>query len=335
MTASAANEHAGVPAGAVAEHAEVLAGAANERAAVPAGATTEHSVVPADAAAEHAVVALDTLVDGVHFPNDTPARDVGYRALAVNLSDLAAMGATPTEAVAVVSIPEHFDSAWYAAFRSGFDALARTHEVTVTAVDTVRGALSVSVQVHGRCLAGAALTRAGARAGDRIFVSGTLGDAGGGLAIALGQHPARPARSVRVLVARLRRPVPRLALGVALRGIASAAIDVSDGLCQDLGHILAASDAGACIDPGLVPLSSALLDVTEDAAARELALSAGDDYELLFTVPPERLDRLGAAAISCAVTEIGVIEAQPGLRLVNATGTTTQAPPGYRHFHSP
>ena len=278
-------------------------------------------------------VALDTLVDGVHFPNDTPAYDVGYKALAVNLSDLAAMGAAPTEALAVVSVPERIDPAWLAGFRAGLEALAGSLGVEVAAVDAVPGALSASVEVHGRCPAGEALTRAGARPGDRIFVSGTLGDAGGGLEIALGRRPARPGASARALVARLRRPEPRLELGVALRGVAGAAIDVSDGLCQDLGHVLAASGAGARVDASLVPLSRALLDVAGDAAAREHALSAGDDYELLFTVPPERVGRLDNLEVAEAVTEIGVIEPEPGLRLEGAAGTT-MPPPGYRHFPS-
>lgn len=281
------------------------------------------------------VVAIDTLVDGVHFPSDTPARDVGYKALAVNLSDLAAMGATATEAVAVVSIPQHLDPGWLPAFRAGLESLAESLGVAVTAVDTAPGVLSVSVEVHGRCPAGEALTRAGARPGDRIFVSGTLGDAGGGLEVALGRSAARPGASAEELVTRLRRPVPRLALGTALRGIASAAIDVSDGLCQDLGHVLAASGTGARVNASLVPLSPALRDVVGDTTARSLALSAGDDYELLFTVAPDRvnrLHRLGTLEAAEVMTEIGVIESEPGLRLVDAAGTTTTAPPGYRHF---
>ena len=288
--------------------------------------------MPAGAGAGHLAVALDTLVGGVHFPSDTPAFDVGYKALAVNLSDLAAMGSTATEAAAVVSIPGDLDPAWLAGFRAGLRSLADSLEVSIAAIDTVRGALSASVQVHGRCPAGEALTRSGARAGDRIFVSGTLGDAGGGLDIALGRRAARPAGHADTLVARLRRPAPRLALGVALRGLAGAAIDISDGLCQDLDHVLAASGAGARVDAGLVPLSPALCAVAGDAGARALALSAGDDYELLFTVAPDRVHRLAALEVAEAVTEIGVIESEPGLRLVGAAGTATPAPSGYRHF---
>ena len=282
--------------------------------------------------AEHVAVALDTLVDGVHFPSDTPASDVGYKALAVNLSDLAAMGAVPTEAVAVVSIPEHLDPAWIAGFRAGLESLAGSVGVAVTAVDIVPGALSMSVQVHGRCAAGEALTRSGARAGDRIFVSGTLGDAGGGLEIALGRRAPWPARHADALVTRLRRPVPRIGLGVALQGLASAAIDISDGLCQDLGHVLAASGTGARVDAGLVPLSPALCGVMGDTEARALSLSAGDDYELLFTVAAERVNRLGALEVADVTTEIGVIEPEPGLRLVGAAGTVMPTPSGYRHF---
>ena len=288
--------------------------------------------VRANSADEHMVVALDTLVHGVHFPSDTPARDVGCKALAVNLSDLAAMGATATEAVAVVSIPDQLDSGWLDSFRAGFESLAESLGVAVGAVDVVAGALSVSVEVHGRCPAGEALTRAGARAGDRIFVSGTLGDAGGGLELALGRRAARRSVNADKLLDRLRRPTPRLELGIALRGIASAAIDVSDGLCQDLGHVLEASGAGARVDARLLPLSRALIDVVGDTEARRLALSAGDDYELLFTVAPDRVRRLETLEDAASMTEIGVVEPEPGLRLVAPSGRTTPVPPGYRHF---
>ena len=163
-------------------------------------------------------------------------------------------------------------------------------------------------------------------------MSGTLGDAGGGLEIALGRRPARPAAGAEFLLARLRRPAPRLALGVALRGVASAAIDVSDGLCQDLGHVLAASGAGARLDAHRIPLSPALLDVAGETAARALALSAGDDYELVFTVAPERLSLLAKLETTGAVTEVGVVEARPGLRVAGVDGTASPAPTGYRHF---
>ena len=293
---------------------------------------SERETMQAGTSAEHMVVALDTLVGGVHFPSDTPARDIGYKALAVNLSDLAAMGATATEAIAVVSVPEHAGPAWLASFRAGLESLARHFGVAVIAVDVVPGALSVSVEVHGCCPAGEALTRAGARAGDRIFVSGTLGDAGGGLEVALGRCAVRPVADADELMTRLRRPTPRLALGYALRGIANAAIDISDGLCQDLGHVLEASGAGARVDARLLPLSPALIEVVGDATARELALSAGDDYELLFTVAPDRVSRLEALGVADAMTEIGVIEPDPGLRLIGPSGSTMPAPPGYRHF---
>ena len=294
--------------------------------------------MPPVAAAGAMVVAIDTLVDGVHFPSGTPAKEVGHKALAVNLSDLAAMGASATEAIAIVSVPERLGAVWIASFRTGFESLARACGVTATAIDSVSGALSVSVEVHGCCPPGEALARAGARPGDRIFVSGTLGDAGGGLDVALGRRPARPAASAEQLLARLGRPVPRLALGCALRGIASAAIDVSDGLCQDLGHMLAASGTGARIDADLLPLSPALLEVAGTEAARELALSAGDDYELLFTVAQDRAGRLDALGTGDTITEIGVVEARTGLYVTGhpdaagTEGTVGPASAGYRHF---
>ena len=288
---------------------------------------------PGDSGA-HVVVAIDTLVDGVHFPRNTPAHDVGHKALAVNLSDLAAMGATACEAIAVVSVPTGLDPEWLESFRAGFESLARRHGVADTTVDAVNGALSASVEVHGLCPPGDALIRGGARDGDRIFVSGTLGDAGGGLEIALGRRPARPSASAERLVARLRRPEPRLALGLALRDIANAAIDVSDGLCQDLGHVLAASGVGARIDTDRIPLSPALLDIADDTTARALALSAGDDYELIFTVPPDRLRALRRLDTTDTITEIGAIEANPGLRLAAKGGAALPAPSGYRHFRS-
>ena len=324
----------------------VQAGAVQTSAGRADAAHVESAAGHADFAAAHVVVALDTLVGGVHFPDDTPAFDVGWKALAVNLSDIAAMGAAATEAIVVVSVPRRHCMAWADAFRAGFESLAGCHAVATAAVDTVTGPLSVSVQVHGHCPAGEALTRSGARAGDRIFVSGTLGDAGGGLDIELGRRSdgrdghdtASGWRSTGygehadALVARLRRPSPRLGLGIALRGLAGAAIDVSDGLCQDLGHVLDASGVGACVDAGLLPLSPALLDVAGDAEARALALSAGDDYELLFTVAPDRMSRLTAPGLTDTVTAIGVIESEPGLRVVGADGSVTPAPAGFRHF---
>ncbi len=324
-----------------------------ESVAAPAGSTNRHAEsagAPAATGAEHAdsttahvVVALDTLVGGVHFPHGTPAFDIGWKALAVNLSDIAAMGADATEAVAVVSVPRRHDTAWFEAFRAGFESLAGCFEIEIAALDAVPGPLSASVQVHGHCPAGEALTRSGARAGDRIFVSGTLGDAGGGLDVELARRGDRRGRHgiaqeclgtghADALVARLRRPSPRLGLGVALRGLASAAIDVSDGLCQDLGHVLEASGVGGRVDAGLLPLSPALLGVAGDAGARALALSAGDDYELLFTVAPDRVSRLRALELADTLTEIGVIESEPGLRVVDTDGSVLPAPAGFRHF---
>lgn len=322
------------------------------------------------------VVAIDTLNEGVHFPkpNSSPldqgvpsARDVGYKALAVNLSDLAAMGAEPVGAWAVVFFPlssmpadscesgfEVLDpEAWAVAFRQGFDALAKSCGVRERCVEfqpfvcrpstgdgSFVDAVSITVNVHGRCPRGQALTRRGARPGDRIFVSGTLGDAGGGLRIASRGCAFEPASSVSTLLARFHRPTPRLALGRALRGLATAAIDISDGLGQDLGHILEASGVGAWIDMRSLPISRALERAVGEESARSLALGAGDDYELLFTLPPGReIDRSmpglsgpDAGIVDVSVSEIGRIEARSGLRIIGGKEEILAPPSGYRHF---
>ncbi|HET7843384.1 MAG TPA: thiamine-phosphate kinase [Xanthomonadales bacterium] len=264
------------------------------------------------------VVAVDTLVAGVHFPRDTAPADVGWKSLAVNLSDLAAMGAEPAWATLALTLPEP-DAQWVRAFARGFAALAKRHGVALVGGDTTRGPLCVTVQAHGFVPPRRALRRDGARAGDAVFVSGTLGDAAAGLA-----HPR-----VAPLRARLDRPTPRVALGLALRGVASAAIDVSDGLAADLGHVLDASGVGAALDVDAMPASNALRGAVADL--RALQLGGGDDYELCFTVPAKRVDRVARIArdLRTPLTRIGTIERERGLR--DADGRTL-ARSGYVHF---
>jgi len=250
------------------------------------------------------VVAMDTLNSGVHFPTDTAPADIGWKALAVNLSDLAAMGATPAWCTLSLSMPEP-DPAWVDAFLDGFDALARTHDVALIGGDTTRGPLSICVTVFGVVAAGSALRRDAARIDDDIWISGTPGDAAGALA----QWSAGVARDPALRV-RLDRPQPRVALGQALVDHAHAAIDVSDGLLADLGHICRASGVGATLDIDGLPVSEALRDAVDSVEARRaLQASGGDDYELCFTAPASARDDIVAAgaASSTLVARIGRI----------------------------
>ncbi len=273
------------------------------------------------------VVVVDTLVAGVHFPADMAPADVGYRALAVNLSDIAAMGAEPAWMTLALTLPAP-DAAWLEGFAAGLRELAGRHGVALIGGDTTRGPLTVSVQVLGHLPAGTRLLRGDARPGDRIFVSGTPGEAAAGLGL-----PAPVSDSERRLRARFLRPEPRLGLGRALAGRSSAAIaaiDVSDGLLADLAHICEASGAGAVIDQERLPLSAALLRVAGRERAAELALTGGDDYELCFTLPPDvDADDLSA---DVGVTAIGVMTPEPGIRLRRHGRDVPLPAGGYRHF---
>jgi thiamine-monophosphate kinase len=283
-------------------------------------------------AQEDVVVAIDTLVDGVHFPTATAPADVGFKALAVNLSDLAAMGATPRAVLSSLTLPDGDDArSWRCAFEQGLQALAERFRMQVTPPVTARGRLSVTVEVLGSVPRGGALRRDGAAPGDRILVTGTLGDAG----LALAEECAALSAAQRDGVqARLARPEPRVDAGMALRGLATAAIDVSDGLAADLGHVLAASACGAHIQVQSIPLSPTLAQALPRERAWKLALASGDDYELCFTVAPECLgeveDRL--AALGCPVTAIGTVTRAPGLCILHPDGTPFTPGAGYRHF---
>ncbi|NIM28383.1 MAG: thiamine-phosphate kinase [Gammaproteobacteria bacterium] len=288
--------------------------------------------VHAFGADEDVVVAIDTLVEGVHFAIETAPADVGFKALAVNLSDLAAMGATPRAVRSSLTHPDGDDArCWQRAFEQGLLALAERYRLDVAPPVTARGRLSVTVEALGSVPRGAALRRAGAAAGDRILVTGTLGDAG----LALADEGAALSTAARAWVrARLHRPEPRVQAGIALRGLASAAIDVSDGLAADLGHVLAASACGARIELERLPLSSVLAEALPRERAWTLALASGDDYELCFTVSPGDLDEAEhrLQAVGCPVSAIGTVTAAPGLHIQRADGTPFTPAPGYRHF---
>ena len=281
--------------------------------------------VPADQAL---VAATDTLVEGRHFLPDAPPDSIGHQALAVNLSDLAAMGARPAWALLALSLPQS-DRAWLEGFARGFYALAERCGVALVGGDTVRGPRVITVHALGFVPATAALRRHGARAGDGLYVSGTLGDAAAGLAqLSSGDAAAHPS-----LVQRYRYAEPRLALGVALRGIASAAIDVSDGLLGDLDKLCAASGVAAVVHLERLPLSSGLRASFDAEAAERLALGGGDDYELLFTVPPGAEADLNARLAAAGdITRIGEIAAGRGVRCMRSGKAVKPRITGYDHF---
>jgi thiamine-monophosphate kinase len=275
-------------------------------------------------------VSTDTLVAGRHFPDDTGAADLGWKALAVNLSDLAAMGAQPAWCTLALTLPTA-DVDWLDAFLDGFCELADEYDVALVGGDTTAGPLCLTVTVHGFVPEGEALRRAGARVGDEVWVTGTLGDAAGGLR----QWQARGLQSAK-LRHRLDRPTPRVAVGLALRGLAHAAIDVSDGLAADLGHVLAASGVGAELELGRVPTSVPLAEQFPDDAERwRLQLAGGDDYELCFVAPASAAFAIEQALAACAThaTVVGRIVAGAGLSLRTPEGEAFALPDaGFDHF---
>ena len=278
------------------------------------------------------VVATDTLVAGVHFPQGAPAASIGHRALAVNLSDLAAMGARAAWALLALTIPRA-EEAWLAEFAAGLAALARAHGVALVGGDTTRGPLTVTVQLLGTVPPGAALRRCGGRAGDALFVSGTPGDAAAGLALEERRLAAEPL-ALAYLRERFLRPTPRMALGERLRGHASACIDVSDGLLGDAGKLAQASQTGVEISFAAVPVSEPLVRAVGEEQARTLALTGGDDYELLFAVHPEKVSAMLAdlPPERWGYTRIGALRAAPGAEVLRE-GTVMQfSHSGYQHF---
>jgi thiamine-monophosphate kinase len=279
------------------------------------------------------VMVLDTLVSGRHFLPDGDPRSIAHRALAVNLSDLAAMGAEPAWALLGLCLPAA-EPDFLEGLATGWLALAATHGVALVGGDTTRGPLCLTVQLTGFVPPGGALRRAGGSPGDLLFVSGTVGDAAAGLALLQSRlYAEQPVAAA--LVSRLEYPTPRVALGVALRGIASACIDLSDGLAADAARLAVASGCGLELDVDALPLSAPLLAAAGRDAARDHALQGGDDYELLFAVPPGRAEALARAAAGiCATTCVGRLETRPGLRLRSAGAVREADPGGYDHFRS-
>jgi len=309
-----------------------LTGLGAARADVAVGVGDDAAVVRPPPGHE-LVLTTDLLLEGVHFLPGMDPEGLGWKVIAVSLSDLAAMGAEPAWATLTLSLPGA-DEAWLAAFARGVDACARAHGVAVVGGDTVRGPPAAGAQLCGLVPEGAALRRKGARPGDMLCVTGTPGDAAAGLALARGELEGLPEAHARFLRARLERPAPRVGAGIAARGLARAAIDVSDGLLADLGHLLEADGLGARVEVAALPCSAAL------AAAppgRRLAwqLGGGDDYELLLAVAPERLAALreAVAAAGVPLAAIGRVEAAPGIRCVDAAGRAVEPPAaGWNHF---
>lgn len=282
-------------------------------------------------------VAVDTLVVGVHFPVSTSAFDIGYKALAVNLSDMAAMGATPRWFTLALTLP-HTDEKWLKEFSAGLFALAAQHGVALIGGDTTRGPLCISIQILGLLPAGHALLRSAARIGDDIYVSGCVGDAGLALRLLQQGVPALAAADRDFLLQRLNRPSARLTLGQALLPLAHAAIDISDGLLVDLSHILTRSQCGARLWLDKIPLSEVYIrcNPTHDHAAKMMeAACAGDDYELCFTAPVKHRETLAALSkdLSLPLTRIGEIIADKGLFSVDAQGRLRPLHArGFEHF---
>jgi len=277
-------------------------------------------------AGRHLVAATDTLNAGIHFPENTSPFNIAYKCLAVNLSDLAAMGAVPRWALLSLSLPGA-DPEWVESFTAGFNSLAQVHGIILVGGDTTSGPLTISLSALGLIEPGRQLTRGGARPGDLLVVSGNIGGA------ALALHLLRAGKPVpeRQL---LDRPRPRVKLGQALVGFASACIDISDGLLADLGHVLRASECGACIEIDKLPLAKSLAEL-ENGERWSYQLSGGDDYELLFTLPPHHKALLAtwSQQVDIRLSIIGEIEEGEGSRCLRPDGSVYDLQTaGYEHF---
>ncbi len=280
----------------------------------------DDAAVISPTAGQHLVFCTDTLVEGVHFLPGTDPQSIGHKALAVNLSDIAAMGATPRWALLALTLPTA-DVAWMTEFVTGFSGLSGRFGVKLVGGDTTQGPMSVTVQMIGEVTPGRALRRSGAQVGDAVYVSGTLGDAA--LALSL----RRSGKEIDShLAERLDRPEPRVALGQVLGTMAHSAIDISDGLLGDLGHILKMSGLGADIHTHCLPVSEAF---RKQGGTLGMQLAGGDDYELLFTLDETMASELAGHT----VTRIGEITAAPGIRCLDVDGTVLDTGDhGYEHF---
>lgn len=300
------------------------------RSDVVLGQGDDCAVVSTTAATQMAVT-TDTMVSGVHFDEKVPPRALGHKLVAVNLSDLAAMGAEPAWLSLSITLPEANED-WLREFSAGLYELANYYNCQLIGGDTTRGPLSLTLTAHGLLPEGQYLSRHGARPGDWVYVSGTLGDAAAALAAQQGELELSRAQS-QFLEERLFYPSPRVTLGQALRGLATSTIDISDGLASDLGHILTRSNVGARLQLTSLPVSATLSTLNEQQQ-RRFALCGGDDYELCFTIPEASRGSLHTAIMHTGVdvTCVGQIESQPGLRVFDGDEEVTTDVQGYQHF---
>lgn len=268
-------------------------------------------------------ITTDTMVENVHFFKDIDPKLLGHKLLAVNLSDLASMGAEPVSVTLALTLPQ-VDEVWLAEFSKGFLSLAEKYKVDLIGGDTTKGTLTLSVQALGLVPKNQALTRSAAKVGDLIYVTGKVGDAGLGLKIKQGYQ----CDNSELPLQQFNQPLPRINEGLALRHIANACIDISDGVAADLGHILEKSTVGASIDYAKLPLSLEVQKYIEITDDWQLPLMAGDDYQLCFTIPPENVNQLGD--IDCQ--QIGMIEKEAGLRIHRSGKITIIKAQGYEHF---
>ncbi|MDX1490291.1 MAG: thiamine-phosphate kinase [Pseudohongiellaceae bacterium] len=290
---------------------------------------------------EQLVVSMDMLVEGVHFLENSDPTLLGQRSLLVNLSDLAAMGARPLFFTLAVSLPE-VDERWLEGFSKGLATVARANSCPLVGGDTTsshpkRGGRTLCIQVHGAVPKGKALTRGGAQVGDSVYVSGTIGDSAAGLQLLQGPDTRGLSdQQQEFLHCAFYQPESRISLGIALRELASAAIDISDGLASDLGHIIASSRVGASVDTDRLPISEAFKAMVPEEARTEIALGGGDDYELCFTIAPrhEEALRKRCSQLGVTVTRIGQIDLEPGLRWKKQGEELKLDIKGYRHFEA-
>ncbi len=280
----------------------------------------------------HLAISTDMLVAGTHFLHDCAPYAIGWKALAVNVSDMAAMGANAKWATLAIALPS-VDEAWLAEFSRGFFACAKAFNIDLIGGDTTRGPLNISVTILGEVPIGAALQRSGAKIGDDIWVSGQLGSAALGLAH-LQNIKRVPQNALTVCLTRLQTPTPRAALGLALRGIATSCIDVSDGLLADLGHILKTSNCGAALDLEKIPCIDYFKNNLDNAQIQQMLLAGGDDYELCFSAPKSKCEEINLLSkqLNLAITCIASTRTDIGLQAYYKNNQITLVKQGFDHF---